>query len=64
MEKFKVWGKIAVFRLQQKTIIFGKTILFFSSSCYFTLYVMDLFGFRPKFGPYHCAELPRHKRVT
>ena len=24
---------------------------------------MDLFGFGPKFGPYHYARLPNYKRV-
>ena len=28
MERFNVWGKIAVFRLQQKKIFFGKTYIF------------------------------------
>ena len=62
MERFKVWGKITVFRLQQK-IFFVEKHNFLKNSCYSTLYRMDLFGFGPNFGLYQYAELPSYKRV-
>ena len=63
MERFNVWGKIAALSFQQKIFFFGIKHNFLKSSYYSTLYLMDLFGFGPKFGPYLYAELPSYKRV-
>ena len=46
-----------------KDFLFKKKHNLLTNSCYSTLYLIDLFVFRPKFGPYHYAELPSYKRV-
>ena len=53
---FDIVGKIFVFRLQ-KYLSFMKKNIFLKNSAYSTLFLVDVFGFRPKFDPYQNAVI-------
>ena len=42
---------------------FEQNIILFKNCCHTTLYLLDLFGFGPKFDLFHYAKLPCYKRV-
>ena len=60
---FEIVGKIFVFRLQKYLSFMKKKHIFLKNSSYSTLFLVDVFGFRPKFDPYQNAKLLSYRRV-